>query len=249
MDLANGGKCWITTWTGDVWHAFTTDHRAVCNGGIRPMDHATTGRPPYVAKPSNVGPWGSVCKRCAELVAEVETEAPVKLSIEPRGTVYGNPTYRQWTRVINGWMYHFTLMGPSDYWKRAASVTVRRHPYGRLSESTVIHRDAELTQYVAGSEDKTPCRGDRGHFMSVRCVECNARALSRANPDRVDTWYRSGVVSQAEFEAFMHAWATSAARYSSGGWATEPTDPDVVAIVTAIRRHARVSSEPIALAS
>ncbi|MFE5828682.1 hypothetical protein ACFQ8W_00170 [Streptomyces sp. NPDC056508] len=167
-------------------------------------------------------------------------------NIEPRGTVYGTSGYRQWKRVINGSVYHFELSGPSDYWRTAATVRVRRHPYGKLSEITTVHRRMELTEYTDGMEDTSPCQGDRGHFLVARCMECNAARLSKMSPDRVADTYHVGNVSQDEFEAYMYAWATSTVRHSAGGWATPPTNPDVVRIVAAIRRHAGIPT-PVGL--
>ncbi|MFD6361230.1 hypothetical protein ACFWFX_15430 [Streptomyces roseolus] len=94
-----------------------------------------------------------------------------------------------------------------------------------------------------------PSAGDGSvHLMTVRCVECNAFRMSKMNVDKVGTLYRSGYLGQDEFEAYMHAWATSAVRYSADGWETAPTDPNVVRIVAAIRRHAGIPT-PVDLAA
>lgn len=76
------------------------------------------------------------------------------------------------------------------------------------------------------------------HFMTAHCVECNAFRMAKMNADTVEGWYRSGHFSQAEFEAYMYLWATTTAHHSAGGWVEEPTDPEVITIVAAIRRHA-----------
>lgn len=98
----------------------------------------------------------------------------------------------------------------------------------------------------------TPCpvlaQPGNMHFMTIHCVECNARRMAKMSPDTVEGWYHSGHFSQDEFEAYMYAWATSAVRYTACGWETEPTDPKVIAIVAAIRRHAGLPS-PAALAA
>ncbi|MFI7096378.1 hypothetical protein [Streptomyces lydicus] len=78
------------------------------------------------------------------------------------------------------------------------------------------------------------------HFMTVHCVECNAFRMSKMSRDTVERWYHSGHFSQAEYEAYMFVWATSAVRHSAGGWAVEPTEPEVVALVAAIRRAAGI---------
>jgi ferredoxin-like protein FixX len=87
------------------------------------------------------------------------------------------------------------------------------------------------------------------HFMTAHCIECNAFRMSKMSPDTVEQWYRSGHFSQDEYEAYMHAWATGTHHYgSTGGWAEEPTDPKVMEIVTAIRRHAGIPA-PATLAA
>lgn len=89
---------------------------------------------------------------------DAANEAPAKeaakpgarrLTIEPRGTVYRNDgSMVQWTRVINGNVYHFMLMAPSDYWRTGVTCKVSRHPYGNLAAKTVIHEDMKVTEYV-----------------------------------------------------------------------------------------------------
>jgi hypothetical protein len=86
------------------------------------------------------------------------------------------------------------------------------------------------------------------HFMTVHCVECNAHRMAEMNRDTVERWYRSGHFSPNEYEAYMYVWATSAVRHSSGAWAEQPTIPEVVEIVAAIRRAAGISA-PVALAA
>ncbi|MFE7397983.1 hypothetical protein [Streptomyces sp. NPDC057557] len=76
------------------------------------------------------------------------------------------------------------------------------------------------------------------HFMTAHCVDCNAFRMAKMSPDTVESWYHYGNFSQDEYEAYMYAWATSAYRHSAGGWAEEPTEPKVLEIVAAIRRHA-----------
>lgn len=167
---------------------------------------------------------------------------PVKpLKIEPRGTVYGTSTHRQWSRVINGTVFHFELIGPSAYWRKGPSVRVTRHPYGQYRKSAVAHSWTELAAYVDNMEDGRPCKGDRGHFLG-QCGTCDARRLSRMTPDAAERWYRSGHLSQAQLEAFMYAWATSCVRYTAGGWSVEPTDPEVLAIAAEIRSMANLAT-------
>jgi hypothetical protein len=57
----------------------------------------------------------------------------------------------------------------------------------------------------------------------------------------VEDWYRAGYISQAQFEAYMHVWATGAPRFSTlgRGWTEPPTDPGVAALVDEIRSAGR----------
>jgi hypothetical protein len=83
------------------------------------------------------------------------------------------------------------------------------------------------------------------HLFHARCVECNAFRMAKMTPDEVEGWYHYGNISQAEFEAYMYAWSTSAVRYTAGGWGAEPTNTEVIKIVDAIRRHANLPSPPV----
>lgn len=79
------------------------------------------------------------------------------------------------------------------------------------------------------------------HF-SGHCEDCDAYFLSRMTLAQVEDGYRGhGIrpVSQDQFEAYMHCWATGAFRYSTlgDGWTDPPTDPAVARIVARIRRH------------
>jgi hypothetical protein len=50
-----------------------------------------------------------------------------------------------------------------------------------------------------------------------------AEHLARMTLDEVDGWYRQGVVSQAQYEGYRHAWAAGHPGYSlSTGWECEP---------------------------
>lgn len=72
------------------------------------------------------------------------------------------------------------------------------------------------------------------HFLGHGCRECDAHALARANLGTVQDWYRTGRISQAWFEAYMHLWTTSAHRYGNySDWT--PTDDHTRALVAAIR--------------
>lgn len=48
---------------------------------------------------------------------------------------------------------------------------------------------------------------ERHHFLGL-CDECDAHYLAQMNLERVERWYRQGVVGQDAFEAYMHVWAT-----------------------------------------
>jgi hypothetical protein len=75
------------------------------------------------------------------------------------------------------------------------------------------------------------------HFPG-RCDECDAHYLAILSWDQADEWHRTGIISHAWWEAFAHAWVTSAHRYSStgAGYQTEPTYPDVIERVALLKQ-------------
>lgn len=75
------------------------------------------------------------------------------------------------------------------------------------------------------------------HFMSAGCDHCDARRVAAMTLQQVENWYRYGNIRQPVYEAYMHAWATGAPRFSTlgHGWETPPTDPEVIALVQLIR--------------
>jgi hypothetical protein len=77
---------------------------------------------------------------------------------------------------------------------------------------------------------------DTNHFLGL-CRECDGHYLAAMTLGEVERWYRYGKVDQVAFEAYMHVWSTGAARYGSTahGWTDEPTDPEVIDLVAAIR--------------
>jgi hypothetical protein len=86
-----------------------------------------------------------------------------------------------------------------------------------------------------------PVRGNppgNYHFTGY-CEDCDAYFLSRLTFGQVEIRYHDGRVSQDQFEAYMHCWATGAFRYSNlgVGWTDPPADPIVVRIVARIRRY------------
>ncbi|WP_097964547.1 hypothetical protein [Streptomyces sp. or20] len=120
----------------------------------------------------------------------------------------------------------------------------------KYTEETATAVADETPQPVA-VEIPVPCQPaqpEKIHFMTLHCVDCNAFRLASMNRETVEQWYRTGHFSQDEYEAYMFVWATSAVRHSAGGWAEEPTDPNVITVVAAIRRHAGIVT-PVALAA
>lgn len=97
-----------------------------------------------------------------------------------------------------------------------------------------------------------PVQAQPGNYhFEGRCEDCDALYLSKMTANDVEHRYYTGRVSQDQFEAYMHVWATSATRYGTDArlWATVPTDPEVIRIATAIRKHAGVPTlaEPVAV--
>ena len=75
--------------------------------------------------------------------------------------------------------------------------------------------------------------------LDVKRHTFTSRQLSLMTFDSVDNWYRQGCVTQDEFEAYMHVWATWPAHegYSNGrGWTDESSFPEVRAIGVEIRK-------------
>jgi ferredoxin-like protein FixX len=124
--------------------------------------------------------------------------------------------------------------------------------HARATDAPIVEEPAEVVEVVEVVEveaPKTSCTAlaepGNMHFMTVHCVECTAFRMAKMSPDTVEGWYHSGHFGQNEYEAYMHAWATSAVRHSAGGWAEEPTDPKVIEIVAAIRRHAGIPAPTV----
>lgn len=114
-------------------------------------------------------------------------------------------------------------------------------------EDVVTEEPAAEVVEVEAPATSCPALAEPGniHLMTVHCIECNAYRMAKMNRDIVEQWYHSGHFSQVEYEAYMYVWATSAVRHSAGGWDEEPTDPKVVEIVAAIRRHAGITAPAV----
>lgn len=76
---------------------------------------------------------------------------------------------------------------------------------------------------------------DSNHFLG-RCLECDAHYILARPLDEVESWYHQGMISQSQWEAFTHVWATSAFRYGSyDAWERPPAHPDALAQVALFR--------------
>jgi len=77
--------------------------------------------------------------------------------------------------------------------------------------------------------------GDARHFLGA-CHDCDAYYMASMTLERVENYYHRGVLDQDEYEAFCHAWATSAA-HSAGydSWRKSPVIPEVVRLVAIMR--------------
>ncbi len=118
------------------------------------------------------------------------------------------------------------------------------HCEEHAGEGFVAIVDEEPAEVVEVDAPQTSCPAlaEPGniHLTTAGCVECDAFRLSKMSRGAVEEHYQTGRIGQVEFEAYMFVWATSTTRHSAGGWAEEPTDPEVVEIVAAIRRHAGI---------
>ncbi|MYY03110.1 MULTISPECIES: hypothetical protein [unclassified Streptomyces] len=143
------------------------------------------------------------------------------------------------------------LAGVSTVRLSGAAIRAYREVQSAAESVTVVEEPAvELAPVTVDVPAGCPVLAEPGniHCMTAHCVDCNAFRMAKMNVDTVESWYRSGHFSQDEYEAFMHAWATDAYRYTAGGHAVIPTDPKVVMIVAAIRRHADITA-PITIAA
>lgn len=76
---------------------------------------------------------------------------------------------------------------------------------------------------------------DTNHFLG-RCDECDAHYLLGKTLGAVENWYHRGMISQDQYEAYCHVWATSAYRLGDyRSWQQEPTIPEVIRIVALMR--------------
>lgn len=78
--------------------------------------------------------------------------------------------------------------------------------------------------------------GDRRHFMLTGCRDCCARTVAGMSLEQAERWYQYGSVGQDVYEAYCHAWATSAPRSAAwDSWLKPPAVPEVVRLVAIIR--------------
>jgi hypothetical protein len=105
------------------------------------------------------------------------------------------------------------------------------HPIPHSKAATMPPYISVDTRNVAGHRDAGP---EHWHFLGRGCIECDAHTLAGSPLDRVDNWYRHGVVGQDAFEAYMHVWTTSATHFRYyGDWT--PVNDRVRQIADAIR--------------
>ncbi len=81
---------------------------------------------------------------------------------------------------------------------------------------------------------------DTNHFLG-RCEECDVHYMSHMSLEKAENWYRQGVLSQDQMEAFLYVWATSAYRYGTYplSWSQAPENPDVLRLVTLMQALTR----------
>lgn len=99
-------------------------------------------------------------------------------------------------------------------------------------EEWTCHQCYRAEEFRPGHE----LNGDRRHFMGTGCNDCCARTVMGMTLEQVEYWYRYGNVSQDVWEAYTHAWVTSAPRFGSyGSWRRSPVIPEVVRLVAVMR--------------
>lgn len=82
-------------------------------------------------------------------------------------------------------------------------------------------------QDLAEREASTGWLGCPGVHFEGLCLDCDAARLVRLKLAEVEDRYHTGRVSQAQFEAYMHVWATVSPARSRAEWRREPKDPEV----------------------
>jgi hypothetical protein len=103
----------------------------------------------------------------------------------------------------------------------------------------VLHTDETFT---------CPVLDEPGNYhFEGRCEDCDIAALSRLNLGQVDDRYQVGRVTQSQFEAYMHVWATLSPAGSHAGWRETPKNSDVRRIARKLLR-ARDVAVPAELA-
>ncbi|MGP3750834.1 hypothetical protein [Streptomyces sp. IBSNAI001] len=117
------------------------------------------------------------------------------------------------------------------------------YPVSRTTEPAGVPRDVK--PLTPGNACPALTEPGNIHVMVVGCVDCNAFRMSKMDRKTVERWYHTGHFGQADYEAYMHVWATSSVRHSAGAWMVEPTIPKVVEIVAAIRRHAGIPTPAV----
>lgn len=90
-------------------------------------------------------------------------------------------------------------------------------------------------QDLAEREASTGWLGCPGVHFEGLCLDCDAARLVRLKLAEVEDRYHTGRVSQAQFEAYMHVWATVSPARSRAEWRAEPTDPAVKDFVERLR--------------
>lgn len=84
-----------------------------------------------------------------------------------------------------------------------------------------------VTDHRKHRDESDPCtvRDTPGNYhFELRCEDCDVWRMSHATFDRVDDWYRSGRITQDDFEAFTYAFELLS---PYRGPASVPDCPDV----------------------
>ncbi|MET7867945.1 hypothetical protein [Micromonospora taraxaci] len=74
------------------------------------------------------------------------------------------------------------------------------------------------------------------YHLEGRCEDCGVATLARLNLGEVEDRYHVGRVTQEQYEAYCHLWATLSPTGSRPEWRDVPQDPTVLRIARKLCR-------------
>jgi hypothetical protein len=99
-----------------------------------------------------------------------------------------------------------------------------------------MREESIMTRFTLDSTPEHYSPGaDTNHFLGL-CEECDAWYLSVKPLDEAEEYYRQGMISQDEWEAFAHVWSTAAFHYSDfSRYQAAPESPAALRVTARLR--------------